>query len=125
MPKKGFIASYQIAQLTAQRKTAHTKAESIIAPALAIIVETMLEKEATDYVKKVLLFNDTISRRNEDLTLEIKKSKFSTLSTDDDSELLPLCINESKDISRKAQFLLSFNWLKMKNSSMSIFSGKI
>ena len=42
MPEKALIASYKVAQLVAKRKKAHTEAESIIAPALAIVVESIL-----------------------------------------------------------------------------------
>ena len=42
LPEKGLIASYKVAQLLAKRKNAHNEAESVIAPALAIVVETML-----------------------------------------------------------------------------------
>ena len=38
----------------------HTEAESVIAPALAIIVETMLGSNAAEQVNKVPLSNGTI-----------------------------------------------------------------
>ena len=43
----------------------HTETESVIVPALAIVVETMFGTNADDQVKKVPLSNDTISRRIE------------------------------------------------------------
>ena len=42
LPEKILIASCKVAQLLAKRKKAHTEAESIIAPALAIVVGTIL-----------------------------------------------------------------------------------
>lgn len=66
LPEKGMIASYKVAHLLAKRKKAHTEAESVIAPALGIIVETMLGSEAAEKVRKVPLSNNTIARRIED-----------------------------------------------------------
>ena len=78
--EKELIASYKVAKLIAQGKKAHTDVESIISPALAIIVETMLGKEAIEKVKKTtILHNDTISRKIEDLSSNLKK-KLSRIS---------------------------------------------
>lgn len=63
-----------VAQLLAKRKEAHTEAETIIAPAFAIILETMLGPEAAKKFKKVSLSNDTISRRIEDLSSGFERS---------------------------------------------------
>ena len=57
------ITSYKVAQCFEKCKIA--QAESVIAPALAIVVETMLGTNAAEQVKKVPLSNDTISRRIE------------------------------------------------------------
>lgn len=111
MPEKGLIASYKVAQLIAKRKKAHTDAESIIAPAVAIIVETMLGKEATEKVKKVPLSNDTISRRIEDLSSDLKKQIVEHFESHD-SELWSLQIDESTDISGKAQLLAFIRFVK-------------
>lgn len=46
LPEKGLVASYKIAHLLAKRKKAHTDTETIIAPALAILFETILGSEA-------------------------------------------------------------------------------
>ena len=104
IPEKGLVASYRVAQLIAQLKKAHTDAESIIAPALAIIAETMLAKEATEKVKKVPLSNHTISRKIEYLSSDLKKQIVEHFESHD-SELWSLQIDESTDISGKAQLL--------------------
>ena len=67
--RKGLVASYKVAHLLAKRKMAHTDAESIIAPSLSIIVETMLGSDAADMVGKIPVSNDTITRRIEDLPI--------------------------------------------------------
>ena len=68
LPEKGLVASYKVAQLLAKRKKGHSDGETIIAPALAIVVETILGPEAAEKIKKVPLSNDTMSRRFEDLS---------------------------------------------------------
>ena len=47
-PEKGLISSYKVAQLLAKCKKAHTEAESVIALALAIVVETILGPDAAE-----------------------------------------------------------------------------
>ena len=71
LPERGLLASYKVAHLLAKRKKAHTDAESVVAPSVSIIVETMLGSDAADTVSKVPLSNDTISKRIEDLSSDI------------------------------------------------------
>ena len=66
-PERGLVASYKVAHLLAKRKKAHTDADSVIAPSVSNIVETI----AADTVSKVPLSNDTISIRIEDLSSDI------------------------------------------------------
>lgn len=56
----------------AKQKKAHTEAETVIAPALAIIVESILGTEAAEKVKKLPLSKDTISRGIVDLSSDLK-----------------------------------------------------
>ena len=63
LPERGLLASFRVAHLLAKRKKAHTDAESVVAPSVSIIAETMLGSDAADTVSKVPLSNDTISRR--------------------------------------------------------------
>ena len=65
------VASYKMAHLLAKCKKAHTDAESVIAPSVSIIVETMLGRDTADTVSKVPISNDTISRRIENLSSDI------------------------------------------------------
>ena len=55
MPEKGWIACFKVAQLLEKRKKGHTEAESVIAPELEIVVETMRGTTAAEQVKKVLV----------------------------------------------------------------------
>ena len=72
LPEKGLIASYKVAHLLAKRKKAHTDAESVIGPALTIVVEEMLGTAAAEKVRGVPLSNNTISRRIEELSSDLK-----------------------------------------------------
>ena len=65
--EKELTANYKVAHMLAKRKKVHTNAESVIAPALAIVVEKILGTSAAEKVRRVPLSNDTISRRIEDL----------------------------------------------------------
>lgn len=114
LPEKGLIASYKVAQLLAKRKKAHTDAESVIAPALAIVVETVLGFDAAEKVKRVPLSNDTISRRIEDLSSDLKDQICEHFEAPDDemSLLWSLQVDESTDISSKAQLLAFIRFIK-------------
>jgi zinc finger BED domain-containing protein 5/7/8/9 len=111
LPEKGLIASYKVAQLLAKRKKAHTEAESIIAPALAIIVETMLGSDAAAKVKKVPLSNDTISRRIMDISSDLQDQIGDHFKTSE-IKLWALQVDESTDISGKAQLLAFIRFIK-------------
>ena len=72
LPEKGLIASYKVAHLLTKRKKAHTDAESVIAPVLAIVEEEILGTAAAEKVRRVPLSNDIISRGIEDLSTDLK-----------------------------------------------------
>ena len=60
LPEKILIASYKVAHLLTKHKKAHTDAESVIAPVLAIVVKEILGTAAAEKVCRVPLSNDTI-----------------------------------------------------------------
>lgn len=112
--EKALIASYKIAHLLAKNKKAHTEAELIIAPALEIIVETIIGVEAAEKVKKVPLSNDTIARRIEDISSDLKLQVFEHFERASDEVMLmwSLQVDESTDISGKAQLLAFIRFIK-------------
>lgn len=116
LPEKALIASLKFAHLLAKRKKAHTDAETIITPALSIIVETILGSEAAEKVKKVPLSNDTISRRIQDLLANLKNQVLEHFETPEDkSEMLwSLQVDESTDISGKAQLLAFIRFIRVR-----------
>ena len=92
----------------------HTKAESVITPALAMVAESMRGTNAAEQVKKVPLSNDTISRRIEDISSDLKSQNCEHFEAPGDGLclLLSLQVNESPDISGKAQLLAFILFIK-------------
>ena len=105
------LASYKVAQLTAQSKKAHTEAESIIAPALAISVENILGSDAAAKVKTVPLSNDTISRKVKDLSSHVQ-DQIREYFKAPENELCALQVDEYTDICGKAQLLAFIRFMK-------------
>ena len=122
LPEKGLIASYKVAHLLTKRKKAHTGAESVIAPASAIVVEEILGTAAAKKVCRVRLSNDTISRRIEDLSTDLKDQIRKHFVTENElSGLWALQGDESMDRTGNAH-LLAFIWFikgrKLVNESL-------
>lgn len=102
--------SYEIAALLAKKKKPHAAAEEIIAPALKIAAQCMLTTEAVELFKQIPLSSKTIARRIQDMSEDIKSQLTECVDSceeDETSGLWAIQIDESTDISRKAQ-LLSF-----------------
>ena len=77
--RKGIDCKIYATQLLAKcQKITHIEAKSVIAPTLAIVVETMLGTNAAEQVKKVPLSNDTIARRIEDISSDFKSHLVNT-----------------------------------------------
>jgi hypothetical protein len=64
--KDVLTASFEIAQLIAKKKKAHSEAEEIILPALKIAAKRVLSKEAVEKLSRIPLSSKTIGRRIED-----------------------------------------------------------
>ena len=90
------------------------KSESVIAPALAIVVKTMLGTNAAEQVKKVSLSNYTISRRIEDILsdLHCQICEHFEAPGNELSLLWSLQVDESTNISGKAQLLAFIRFIK-------------
>ena len=93
---------------------AHPEADSVIEPALAIVVETILGPEVTEKVTRVPSSNDTIFGRTEDLSSDLQDQIREPFKVPDDevSLLWPLQVAESTDISGKAQMLAFIRFIK-------------
>ena len=112
MSEKGLIASNKIAQLLAKCKKSHTEAES----ALAIVVESIFKPDATEKIMKVPLSNDTISRRIEDLSSNLKDETCEHFEAPDDEVSLvrSLQIDKFTDVGGKAQLLAFVRFIENK-----------
>ncbi len=95
-------ASYLVAELVAKEMKAHTIAESLILPACQAIVKAMFGDEAQKEVAKIPLSNNTISRRISDMSIDIEMNVIDKLK---EAKLFSLQVDESTDISGKAQLL--------------------
>lgn len=99
---KAQIASYKVAELIVKKMQPHTIAENLILPACKEIVKSMLGESAEKEVSRVPLSNNTISRRIDDMSSDIKKHVSEILC---DGRKFSLQIDESTDISQKCQLL--------------------
>ncbi|XP_076820931.1 protein FAM200C-like [Clavelina lepadiformis] len=106
---------YKVAHLLAKRKKA-TDAESVIGPALAIIVEEMLGTAAAEKVEGVPLSDNTISRSIEELSSDLKdqvRERF--VATDNElSVLWSLQVDESTDRTGKSHLLAFIRFINNK-----------
>lgn len=103
------MISYKIAQLLARKKKPHSDGDQIILPALLITAETMLNNDIFEKFKSIPLSKQTISRRIQDISADIAAQlrEYFNLRHDSIEKLWALQIDETTDISGKAQ-LLSF-----------------
>ncbi len=91
-------ASYLVAELVAKKIKTRTIAENLIMPACKIIVRTMLGEEAESELSKVPVSDNTISRREDDLSNKISDILSEILQNNN----FALQVDESTDISGKA-----------------------
>ena len=89
---------------------AHTEAELIIPPALAIVIQTILRPDTAKKVIRVPLSNNTILRRIKDLLSHLKDQIYKHFEVPYDEVFLlwSLQVDESTDISAKPSYWLLF-----------------
>ena len=81
IPQKAQRASYLTAQRIARSKKPHTIGEELVLPAGVEICEVMIGKEAASTLKCIPLSNDTVRRRIEDMSCDIKSQLVTRLRT--------------------------------------------
>ena len=106
MSDKAQITSYKIAQILVKQKKPHSDAETVVSPVLIAAAETMLDSEIAEKFKRIPLSRQTITRRIEDMSVDIEKQLSNRFSTSSEMyKLWALQIDESTDITGKAQLL--------------------
>ena len=101
-------ANYAVSEIVASKMESHTIAESEISPAYQQIVRIMFGEEAVSELSKIPLSINTISRRIHDMPENIECNIKSKILK---HKLFALQIDESTDISGKAQFLVFIGFI--------------
>uniref|UniRef100_UPI003AAEA413 protein FAM200B-like n=1 Tax=Centroberyx gerrardi TaxID=166262 RepID=UPI003AAEA413 len=96
-------ASYHVAHRIAKSKKPHTIAEDLILPAAVEMVREVLDQSAADKLKTVPLSNDTISRRGEEMSDDIKQQTTARIKA---RAHYALQMDESTDIANHAILLV-------------------
>jgi hypothetical protein len=114
IPQKAQHASYEIAQMLAKNKKPHTDGEKIIVPALKIAAETMLSNVEAQKLAQIPLSAATVSRRIQDMSEDINNQirEHFTSEKDPIEKLWSLQVDESTDISNKAQLIAFLRFVK-------------
>ena len=101
-------------KLLTKCKKAHTDAESVIAPALAIIVEEILGTAAAEKVYRVPFSNDTIGQRIKDLSTDLKNQirRHFIVTENELSGLWALQVDESTNRTGRAHLLAFIRFIK-------------
>lgn len=111
---KALEASYAVSLLVAKAKKPFTIAEDLLLPAAVVLAETMLDKNAADKFKTVPLSNDTVCRRIDTMGTDIIDHV-----VESPGESFSLQLDESTDVSGKAQQLLPFGSTYLCEASFS------
>ncbi|KAM4808386.1 zinc finger BED domain-containing protein 5-like [Rhinophrynus dorsalis] len=101
--EKAQKASYLVAQIIAKNKDPHTIAETTIKESCCAIVRTMFGPEFEIEDKKIPLADNTIGRRIQDMSDDIKLQMKDIFQ--DDNMIFTLQLDESTDVSGLAQLL--------------------
>ena len=99
---KAQIAFYQVSELIAQNMKSHTLDESFILPACQKIVSAKLGNEAAMQISEITLSNDTVNRRNLEMSSDIEKN---VCGNNPQCSDFALQFDESTDIINKAQLI--------------------
>ena len=106
--EKALTASFQVAELLVKSKKPHTIAESFMLPACKAIVNEMLGPDEVQEVKKVLLSDNTISRRIDDMSVDIETIVLEKIRI---GKHFSLQLDEYTDISKNVELLANVRFV--------------
>jgi hypothetical protein len=126
VPQKAQMASYKISQLLVKTKKPHTDGEKIILPALKIAAETILDPSAVQKLIQIPLSDNTVSRRIVDMSDILSQIQEHFNDEKDPLEKKwAIQIDESTDISNKAQVIAFLRFVKDGDIVEQFFFGNI
>ena len=107
--EKAQEASYLVAQIIAKNKEPHTTAETTVLQSCCAIVRTMFGPELEKEVKKIPLADNTIGRRIQHMSEDIKQQM--KIIFKDENVMFALQLDESTDISGLSQLLVIIRFI--------------
>ena len=107
--EKAQEASYLVAQIIAKNKEPHMVAETTIKESCCAIVRTMFGPEFELEVRKIPLADNTIGRRIQDMSEDIKLQMKDIFQ---DDKIFSLQLDESTDVSGLAQLLVFIRFIQ-------------
>lgn len=114
-------ASYLVAEIIAKKRKSHLIAESLILPACQIMVKTMIGEDAEKEITKIPLSDNTISRRILSMSDDIEQQVIELIKS---GEMFALQVDESTDISGKAQLVAFIRFVWNENIVSQFFCCK-
>lgn len=76
---KGLVASYEISNLIAKSGKPHTIAETLIIPAISIVLSTVMDRNAYEIIQNIPLSNSSVSRRIDEMANNVEEQLIAKL----------------------------------------------
>ena len=80
---RGMLASYKIANLIAKAGKPHTIGESLIMPAVAVVLSTVMNQSPQEVTSVIPLSNSSVSRRIDEMAADVENQLVSKLQVND------------------------------------------
>ena len=77
----GLVASYNISLLIAKCGKPHTIGEKLILPAIRVVISTVMHQDASSVVRSIPLSNNSVSRRIDELAVDVEQQLCQVLQT--------------------------------------------
>lgn len=116
--KNTLYASYVIVLQVSKAKKAHTIGESLLKPCILEIVRLVLGEKASNKMKLISMFNDTIKTRVDKMSGNIKGQVVSNILP---SPFFALQLDESTDVANISQLLVFCRYIIIKVIEQQFF----